>query len=87
VLTGIEEANNSTLFEVYPNPVRSVLSIKSVVGENIRVCLSDASGRIIRSLNFSSGIQNIDMTAVSPGIYFITCSASKGISTFKIIHE
>lgn len=87
VLTGIESALTANLFAVYPNPAGSVLTINAEVGEIVQVCLRDASGRIVRTLSFSTGSHTIDMSAIAPGMYFITCAATKGTSTFKIIHE
>jgi PKD repeat protein len=87
VLTGIESATTAGLFSVYPNPAGAVLSIKSDAGELVQVCMRDASGRIVRTLSFSTGSQTIDMSAIAPGMYFITCAATQGTSTFKIIHE
>ena len=54
--------------EIYPNPVGSILKIKSIkMIRNILIC--NLSGRIITALNNPGSEFTIDLSSVIPGIY------------------
>ncbi len=56
--------------ELYPQPSSGQLCIVWPEGDNT-IALVDASGRLIRSLALVKGKNQIDLTDISPGVYFL----------------
>ncbi len=69
---------------VYPNPFRDVLRISDV--KDVKsISISDASGRIVNSPKVS---QELNLSSLNKGVYFVTVSYENGTSkTFKAIKE
>jgi hypothetical protein len=73
--------------QVYPNPVtKGVLYINSAVNCS-RIELSDASGKVIRAINVQ-GLQNqLPVTGITAGVYFVTVITDAGKKIEKVIVE
>lgn len=54
--------------QVMPNPVKDVLQL-SVQSNDIRIVLTDLSGRMVRSQIVQPGLQQIDVQNLSKGVY------------------
>ena len=70
---------------VYPNPVNDSFSIKN--DKNIAIkqaTLSDINGRIVKNINTNS-LENISISELNTGIYFLSLSSDSGSTTKKII--
>ncbi len=81
VLSVPDSEKNS--FSVYPNPANDRLFIKSSKTE-FSVSVTDINGRIINSFkNLTSN--EIDVSALKTGMYFITITSSEGKITKKFI--
>lgn len=70
------------LFErvsVYPNPANNTLFIdnKSVVKLS-RMTITDVTGRVAMTLNASTGKQTVDVSKLTPGLYYLTIEADNG---------
>lgn len=67
----IDEASSGLQLDVYPNPVRSYLFIKShEVIDNITV--SDEMGKVLfNEHNINTRMHSIDFSTYRPGLYFI----------------
>ncbi len=72
---------SKTAFEIYPNPVNSVLTVKGSEG---KLTLSNLEGKILFSSNHSEFTQ-IDFSTFEAGIYFINIENKGLVSTQKII--
>lgn len=83
---GIDEYFSNATFSIYPNPAASVLFVKSNGQPIGRIELRDAAGRIVFEGSLSSGSVAVDLSQTPPGMYFISCTTAKGISTTKFIH-
>jgi hypothetical protein len=100
--TGVLEYGEETLdyIDVYPNPFRSVTTIRySILDsrysmENIALRIYDASGRLVKSFDPESSIQNLESevvwdgrdaagNALAPGVYFI--NDTKGNLLEKVV--
>ncbi|WP_310991632.1 T9SS type A sorting domain-containing protein [Aequorivita marina] len=69
---------------LFPNPVQNKLMIQSVIKNFDFVSIADINGRIIHSeKNMVSNI--IDVSALKPGMYFITITSPEGNSMNKFI--
>jgi len=59
-------------FTVYPNPnTLKKLYIENRSGVNQELILADAAGKLIKTISIQAGINSIDITDVSAGLYFI----------------
>jgi hypothetical protein len=70
--------------EIYPNPVESILKIKSFkMIRNILIC--NLNGRIITSLNNPGSEFTIDLSSVNPGFYTLVVTYLDNTKYVKII--
>jgi hypothetical protein len=76
IITGIQE-NDDTQLVLYPNPAKNILFWNSTGEEAEYFSVADATGRqlISKEINGSSG--NIDISSLTPGIYFLQLKTSK----------
>ena len=86
---GIRNKNErSSKFEIYPNPVKSKVFIRSNNSiENFEIFLFNSSGRQIYHHAFFGDKNEINMKNSDPGIYFLEIINDIEIQTFKIIKE
>lgn len=91
VILSIEEkAGNGSVLSVYPNPVMQGqelrITYKGLPGAHITLC--DAAGRqVIPLVRLSSaeGYKGVPLNGLAPGIYFLRCNGSEGMSEQKIV--
>ncbi|WP_310991631.1 T9SS type A sorting domain-containing protein [Aequorivita marina] len=84
-LLSVNENSLSDLV-IFPNPTQNKLMIQSVIKNFDFVSIADINGRIIHSeKNMVSNL--IDVSALKPGMYFITITSPEGNSTKKFIKE
>jgi hypothetical protein len=69
-------------FVVFPNPVKSVLSI---LGENIRaVLISDISGKLLLQKNtVPSSLIKVDVSSLGKGVYIVSVQNNSGLNETK----
>jgi serine protease AprX len=76
ILTDVEEIKldeNSNKLKVYPNPVIDILNldIPSSFG-NVSVKIYNTTGQLYSTSNLSSDNNQIDLSPLKPGLYFVT---------------
>ena len=77
--TSVNEIEDNTSFRIYPNPASDYLEISSInptlklgVDEGLDIRIFNTLGEIVMSLEQTSpSVQRIDISNLSPGIYFI----------------
>ena len=70
---------NTPLYNIYPNPVDNILTIK---GDDMRqVNVFNAVGQIVRCVNCNSNELRLDVADLNNGIYFINVTNDKGEMT------
>ena len=81
--------NNFTLFDVFPNPFNSTISIR--VNNNLinpyRVQIFNLSGKLIETIDFKSFYDNSinwDASNLKSGIYLVNFSSNNNSLTKKI---
>ena len=77
-------------FELFPNPADHYVDIQlRPESGNTRLILSDASGkRILAQENISTvDMTRLDVSSLSPGVYFIQITASRGTAIKKFIRK
>lgn len=82
-MLGINQ-NDAAEFIVYPNPAENFIYVTSSHGYQVMLYTTD--GRLVsQSPHHTSGLQPIDLTDVSSGIYFLRIISDDGISAIKKI--
>ena len=82
-MLGINQ-NDAAEFIVYPNPAENFIYVTSSHGYQVMLYTTD--GRLVsQSPHHISGLQPIDLTDVSSGIYFLRIISDDGISAIKKI--
>jgi hypothetical protein len=73
-----------TNFAVYPNPANDVINISNVNQLEItNAVITDINGRIVK--NIQSVTQNINISSLNAGIYFLKISTASGDGVTKIV--
>lgn len=82
-LVGFKENNSNDELIIYPNPTSSDVSLKNldIEGEYIAIVI-DMQGKIIFS---AKNTENIDLSEVPEGMYFLKIETSKGKRYFRKI--
>ncbi len=83
----IGESTDSTI-SVYPNPTNGILNINS--DHSIQtIDILDLNGRMISKYDFTSSntLQQIDLSQLGTGVYFVTVMSDLGKSTQELIVE
>ncbi|MFY7964140.1 MAG: T9SS type A sorting domain-containing protein [Chitinophagaceae bacterium] len=75
-------------FVLYPNPAKSIINInvETLVGKG-SIIVSDLYGKQIKIQMLSMGINTLDITKLSKGIYFVSLITNEGKTTKKLIVE
>jgi hypothetical protein len=81
-LIGINEIEESSRLEIYPNPVRDFLNISTNATKSMQITLSDALGNIILKRSSSepqNGLirESLNLESLSSGIYFLMLTSDK----------
>ncbi|MDB4060612.1 choice-of-anchor J domain-containing protein [Vicingaceae bacterium] len=87
---GLQESDQLGSLEIFPNPVSDVLTINqsSVEIYNGSIFLLSAEGRLVESfeeLTFGQLNQQIDMSKLPKGVYFIKIETDKGTTVRKVV--
>lgn len=69
---------------IYPNPVKGLLNIVSTY-ELSRIVVLDVTGKVVKTVEGSTN--QIDLSELNKGIYFINLEGKKGVDNFKIVVE
>lgn len=76
--------NSLAALKIFPNPVENKLIIQSPINNFDSVSITDINGRIVKSLKNSIS-NEIEVSSLKSGIYFITITSSQGNITKKFI--
>ncbi len=83
---GIEELNNNIHFSIYPNPTTSIINITDENNQlqNATIVIKNCLGQTVYSIPFSN---QIDLSNLSAGMYFLTVEDKHNKKTIKIIKQ
>ena len=73
-------------FRMYPNPVSNVLVLENTSKVN-SLTIFNATGALVTSMNLSGNEISIDLSSLTPGIYFIRFNTSNGIAAKRFIKQ
>lgn len=68
---------------IYPNPATNILTIETPTATGIYQ-LHDVTGKLLLSGNVTAAKFNLDISALSKGVYFLTLQTNVGLMTKKI---
>lgn len=87
-VTGIENLYTKSTFKLYPNPASSFVSIESKDSKLDQLDIYDITGKLIRKINLNAIDQNnIDITELKAGVYFVSVFDGKANQTVKLIKK
>ena len=74
-------------FEIFPNPAESYININYLQspGKDTRINIIDISGKIIIDKLVKSTLNKINISQLTPGLYFVNSANKNGICVKKII--
>jgi hypothetical protein len=81
-LTGIEDHLSQKIVKIYPIPANDVLKVESLTEAKYQIY--DISGKMILSNEITQGINNINTTGLTTGIYLLKITNDSGVYTEKI---
>lgn len=83
---GVKEQYKQTGFEIYPNPANSILNIKSNNQQlqNARIEIKNTLGQVVYVGVYSD---QIDVSNLPQGIYFITINKKESKQTIKFVKD
>jgi hypothetical protein len=90
VIAGINEATLNSNFTIYPNPATNKLNValSNNRSENVSVKIINNIGQIVKTLSLGNSTdidQQIDLSELSSGIYFVKTTIGNASSTKKLI--
>jgi hypothetical protein len=72
---------NEQYLSVFPNPVANgTLNVILTSAENIEATLTSVTGQKIKNILLKNGINNIDVSELSNGVYILSTTAAHGIN-------
>lgn len=88
-ITGIEQKPTGNKFRIYPNPVENVLFIENNSGssEDLQITIFDQIGRIVCTHTVSKFKNEIDVSSLPRGQYFIQIKTDNSIETKEFIKQ
>ena len=82
-IVNVSEEVTETSFEVYPNPAADFITLRGTALSQISI--ADISGKIIETA--SALQQRIDISRLSPGVYFVQANTAQGWQQKKFIKQ
>lgn len=76
-------------FALYPNPAKNIVNITfgDSVTNSVTISVSDISGKIVLAKNISNSENSFDVSALTPGMYFVTLTTDGKKQTKKLMIE
>ncbi len=88
ICTNLADTKNSeAVFNAYPNPNTGVFTIELSQQGSASIQIMDLTGRVVMNDSFSDSKHEINISALSNGIYYARVKNAQGVSTLKIIKE
>jgi hypothetical protein len=77
------ESFEASLFNVYPNPAKSVINISSMSNEALEVSVYDLLGKqVLRAENIKS---QLNISSLNPGLYILNMTQGSNSSIQKLL--
>ncbi|WP_188372784.1 M28 family peptidase [Winogradskyella haliclonae] len=73
--------------KIFPNPVKSILNIETVLSTDFNLEFFDVKGKLIKQVKMDANASSIDLSEFSNGIYFLEITNKEKSRTFKFVKE
>ncbi len=83
--TGIENYQNSSTINIYPNPTSDILTIVTPIQSTIQI--SNIQGQLIKTLITTGTKTNNDVSSLPSGVYIVEVKTDKGVAVKKFVKE
>jgi hypothetical protein len=88
-------ADETTSFDAYPNPFKNIVNLDIVTGgdaEQMNVKVMNIAGQVVYTTNVNVASnsrinQTLELSSLTPGIYFISMETKNGVETQKLIKQ
>jgi hypothetical protein len=88
-ITAVSSTDQTALTTIGPNPAHDLLTIYNPIPQKLIVTIADINGKVLKC--FSSDIvnlkQQIDISSLHPGIYFVRLSFNNSLVMKKFIKQ
>jgi hypothetical protein len=84
-IAGIHENDLSSVFQVYPNPFTSVVTLNDTGTEKMEIHIYDVSGKVVFSAECRQ--KTLDLHQLEKGIYFMEAKTAGGRAVKKLVKE
>jgi hypothetical protein len=84
---GINDVNNRNWLIIYPNPSKDYLTIENIQHAAAVIEISNMQGKFITSLAINADKTNIDVSALTAGVYMVKLKAGNEVMVKKFIKE
>jgi len=83
----IKNSSSSNLVNIYPNPANSVLyiSLNCDIDISSKIVIFDLNGSLIKQSKIKSDNDQISLSELSDGVYFVRVFANNEITTHKLV--
>lgn len=83
---GVHELSALNNTRLYPNPVIDQMILTNPNGIEIKICLSNMSGAVLKEENTNTSTE-WDLSNLAPGIYFVKISDGKNVQVKKFVKQ
>jgi len=88
-------ADETASFDAYPNPFKNIVNLDIVTGgdaEQMNVKVMNITGQVVYTTNVNVASnsrinQTLELSSLTPGIYFISMETKNGVETHKLIKQ
>ena len=85
----IDDINDNTLVEIFPNPTTGLIHIKSenFLGDNLNINFMDQSGKLVHSenMNVTGNVTSFDVSFLAKGVYHLNIHGESFNSWVKVV--
>jgi len=86
ILTSVNDNVSNSFFEIYPNPTSDKLTLSQIPDGEVSYEIFDIFGERVLSVEtiHELPLQNIDVSSLSPGVYFVRIGNEKPLKFVKL---
>ncbi len=87
VILSIEEFNAVSIVKIYPNPTKGQfnIAIGNTMAGTIDVQIVSITGKLMHKLTIGNGVNNMDISGMSSGMYIVNIHTESGSTSHKLI--
>jgi uncharacterized protein YxjI len=88
IVTGVHSYAENQQIKIYPNPANDVITIESPFFKQAQaISVYDVQGQVVSSINTNAKKTNVDISALTKGVYIVEVKTVNGFSVKKLIKE